>query len=716
VRSWLVRAAREWPWGIASVAILSLLFVPRVVRFGSFVSAAQQQEFDALDREVREGDPAAAEAGLVSFLVRYPRSPLKADANLLLARATVARGRSGSFPGAAGLARAWSILKKAPRTAEYLGLRRETADQMEEYGLVREAYDSLKLLHTESHDPDIGLDLARVLARRAALEPKISSDWLDEASTLISEAIRVGGEDRRIQARLVQARVFRQEKRDEDLAADLAAELKEIKAPAARGLLQLERGRTFARLGRNMEAMAAFDEAERLIADPLLRGMAQVHQAELFIRAENPEGIEICKRVQASESPATPFALIVLGVSELKAHPAAGLDLLRNGFSHIGRPRVLDDAGFETAWVQSAVRAATERESDPDRLLKAAGVFAELVRLQPLSAQVGFEHAALLLRARRYEEAADRFLAAGNSERAEPETRERALLSAADACNEGKLYRRAAAHYQEFADLRPAANTAGLFHRAASLRKAGDLAAAKAACEDYVIRAGPTGTFAGAALVEKASLQEAAGEDADALATLDRVLKAREVSTSPEKDDWAQALLARGRTLLRLGRPAEARKSLEEYLERYAEGAAPAPASLEAAWQLVRVAVEERQWKTGLERLRLLDALAGRLTEADRAPYDDRLKEARFVEGDLLFELGDFAAASRVYGEASRRASDADDRLRGLIGRARALARLERLEEARRDYTTAKALLDEGRGRTQDYWTVALQSLAREVR
>jgi tetratricopeptide (TPR) repeat protein len=188
------------------------------------------------------------------------------------------------------------------------------------------------------------------------------------------------------------------------------------------------------------------------------------------------------------------------------------------------------------------------------------------------------------------------------------------------------------------------------------------------------------------------------------------------VSTSPEKDDWAQALLARGRTLLRLGRPAEARKSLEEYLERYAEGAAPAPASLEAAWQLVRVAVEERQWKTGLERLRLLDALAGRLTEADRAPYDDRLKEARFVEGDLLFELGDFAAASRVYGEAARRASDADDRLRGLIGRARALARLERLEEARRDYTTAKALLDEGRGRTQDYWTVALQSLAREVR
>jgi len=465
--------------------------------------------------------------------------------------------------------------------------------------------------------------------------------------------------------------------------------------------------------------MAAFDEAERLITDPLLRGMAQVHQAELFIRAENPEGVDVCKRVQASESPATPFALIVLGVFELKSQSGAGLETLLAGFSRVRRPRVLDDAGFETGWVQSAVRAATDRESDPDRLLKAAAVFGELVRLQPLSAKAGFDHAALLLRARRFEEAADRFLAVGNAERAEPETRERALLAAADACNEGRLHRRAAALYQEFADLRPEANTAGLFHRAVSLRQAGDRAAAVSAYEAYVNRAGASGTFAGAALVDKAALQEAGGDPAAALATLDRVLKAREVATSPEKDDWAQALLARGRVLLQLGRAADARKALEEYLERYAEGAAPSPASLEAAWQLVRAAIDERRWKTGLEHLRLLESLAGRLAETDRAPYEDRLKEARFAEGDLLFELGEFAAASRAYGEAGRKAADAEDRLRGLIGRARALARLERIDEARRDYTTAKAILEENRGKPEtgrEYWTIALEALAREVR
>jgi hypothetical protein len=54
-----------------------------------------------------------------------------------------------------------------------------------------------------------------------------------------------------------------------------------------------------------------------------------------------------------------------------------------------------------------------------------------------------------------------------------------------------------------------------------------------------------------------------------------------------------------------------------------------------------------------------------------------------------------------------------------MIGRARALSRLERKEEARRDYTTARALFDQDKafaGRGREYWEIALDAVAREVR
>jgi hypothetical protein len=703
---------------VAVAGLFSLLFIPGVVRSGS---GPQFRDMDAFRREVEGGDPTAAEARLVSFLATNPPPELRIEATLLLARATLARGRAGFYPGAKALQRAGSILSKAAGTPEFDALRGEVAAQFLEYGRPREAAARYRELYGELRDPELALSLARSLVRRAELEPEARHELLDEASARVSDALRVATPDRRIRAVRVEAELYRGARRDEELLTLLARELAETRPQADRGLLQLERGRTFARLGRNMEALAAFDEAERLIPDPLLKGMAQVHQAELFVRSENPEGVEMCKRIQVSGSPATPYALIVLGVHDLKSRLPAGLDELWNGFSQIRRPRAAEEAGFEPAWAIAALRASADRETDPDRLSRHAAVFGEIVRLQPLVTRTGFDQAALLLRARRYEAAADRFQATADSERAEPEERERALLAAADACAEGGLQLRAASLYKDYYESRPASNSAGLFHRAASLKRAGDADGAIAGFENYVATAGPTGTYAGTALIEKAALLGAADRWPDALSEIDRVLKARDVATAPDKDDWAQALLARGRALLRLQRPAEARKSLEEYLERYAEGAVPTPASLEAAGLLVEVAIEERQWQTGLGRLRLLETFAGRLSDADKAPYASRLQEVRFLEGDLQFSLGDHAAAYRAYGDAVRSRSSAEDRLRGLIGRARSLARLERLEEARKDYTSARAILEQGSepssgGHGKEYWEVALEALAREVR
>ena len=276
---------------------------------------------------------------------------------------------------------------------------------------------------------------------------------------------------------------------------------------------------------------------------------------------------------------------------------------------------------------------------------------------------------------------------------------------AADACAEGGLHLRAAALYRRTED------ADGLFRRAVSLKKAGDAAGAKAGFEEYVAHAGPSGTFTGFALVEKAALQE----PEEALATLDRVLEAREVATSPKRDDWARALLGRGRALLRRSQADEAGKVLGEFLERYPQS----PAAIEAAWLLVGVAVEQRKWKDGLARLGELEAIALRIPEVDRAPYADLLREARLVKGDIHFNLDDYASADRAYGEAVRENAGSEDRLWGLIGRARALARLERREEARRHYADARAMLDGQKapaGRGREYWEIALEALEREVR
>jgi hypothetical protein len=142
---------------------------------------------------------------------------------------------------------------------------------------------------------------------------------------------------------------------------------------------------------------------------------------------------------------------------------------------------------------------------------------------------------------------------------------------------------------------------------------------------------------------------------------------------------------------------------------------------VEAAWLLVRAAIDERQWKTGLERLRTLEALAARLSESERAPYRDHLTEAGFVEGDLRLLLGDDSGAFRAYDEALRRSAASDGRLRGLLGRARTLVRLDRMEEARRDFASAKALLGAGReeapgSHAREYWDIALAALAKELR
>ncbi len=143
--------------------------------------------------------------------------------------------------------------------------------------------------------------------------------------------------------------------------------------------------------------------------------------------------------------------------------------------------------------------------------------------------------------------------------------------------------------------------------------------------------------------------------------------------------------------------------------------------ALEAGTCLVRLRVAEGEWKGALERL---DDLLSRLPSLEPPEGRDLVLELRFLRGDLLSLLGRHEEAARSFGAAYRRHSADPERLWGLVGRARALIRMGRLDEARRDSDRARAVYESEReafdrslaGRGREYWRGELDALAREVR
>ena len=95
-------------------------------------------------------------------------------------------------------------------------------------------------------------------------------------------------------------------------------------------------------------------------------------------------------------------------------------------------------------------------------------------------------------------------------------------------------------------------------------------------------------------------------------------------------------------------------------------------------------------------------------------------QEARSLKGDVLLAQGRWAEAAAAYDAAYRTDLASDDRLWGLIGRARAYLRLGRKEEARRDYENGKALYDDRKdaldpSRSGRFWGPALEALGKDL-
>jgi tetratricopeptide (TPR) repeat protein len=716
------RLLAEWPLVAAAAALLSLLWLPRFMPSrASLEEAAVARLRDLHLRNDLEG----VEGGASAFLRDAPDSAFAGEVHALRGRAALKRIDANPAFGA----QAWSELSAARRAgfrpAEMARLQRDSGHALLDRGRSAEAAEAFRELIEV--DPAARLDLGRALAARAARRPAEAEALTREILELAATSHGLLPPERKIDAVLAAARLARRAGRAEDALPVLIAAIQE--SPADRGLLQLERGRTLASLDRKAEALAAMDLADELLKDqPATRTARVLAQLELRARAGLPDAPALAETLDTPA--ARRLGHVLTALWRLGLDRSRGLYELSDALGEFRSLRDLEEDGMDLPWIKRSLRAAARVEDDPSSLARAAGALGRLHRLEPEDVELLLDRAAALRRigdllkpvdataaAARFAEAGEAFDQASVSEGLDLLGQERASREGAEAYVKADRFAPAARLYRRWHEFGPRRNAEGLLLQARALRKA-RLPAAADVYGEYASRAKPGDPGLPEALLERGRLRAELGDLEGALTEFDRLLT-EDLGVSPDAAEWEAALLERGRTLLELGRTDKARRALAEYLERYATAGEVRAGASEASYLLGRAAMEQRDWEGALEALE-------RAVSAD--PADERTaaiqREARFLRGDLFFALGRYDDAERAYAEASRRHAGSPDRLWGVVGRARALAKLGRLEEARREARTGRALYDEGKdaletsfsGRGKTYWTAALEILEKEVR
>lgn len=776
MRRWqdIFAALREWPVAGAALAILSFLLIFRYVPTHIRLAVRDEEEIAYTRGLVEQGAYDAAQPRLLAFLSARPESPNVPEAHYLLGRAVVLRARKKEFPGVPALDQAWSHLTSARALkhdpAPTWALQMDIAAMLREQGLVHDAVNHYRELVLESRNPEHTLELARALALQALREPAEAAPYLDEAAAYVDDFLKTAPPERRLRGFLARSHIFWSLKRYDEMLNALKPAFEEFPDEPA---LLLERGRALARLKKSTEAAADVEAAVARLVDPALREQARILQLELLAQTRDSRARDACLDVIRSGSPAAPFASLILGLIQMgqKEDP---FDAFRAGLSKIAGMHAYEAVSFDFAAFYAAVRAAGEAETDDARLSRFAALnlmvqkihpgqteyildlarlwrragdllsarAAELERGEEAGGAEGARHAA----ASRYYSASESFNTAVDSGRLEENEIQACLLAAADACTAGRFFERAAVFYRRYYEYDTSRNYAGLFRQAESLRKAGAFTAGRfgepdalSAFAEYVERVPLGDPMVPRALLNRAAIFAELGRREEAVGEYDRVLREPSLGIDPQAQEWSDALLGRGRTLLemadalRAGGPErrhrrhliEGRETLAQYLERYAEGGgAPREGSIEAVWLLLRADMQERAWADALSRLRLLEQIAARVPDGVRAGHEEDLREAQFLKGDLLFNLGEFPAAAKAYDEACRRHSGSEWRLRGEVGLARSLLRMGLKEDARQACERARVIYEGRReafdrslaGRGKDYWNSALDEIEKETR
>ncbi len=733
---------REWPLAAAALAIVSLALLPRFARSSELIEERERAALQEFRRRV-EVEPSQAEPLIRDFIANRSESRRLPEALYLLGRSIVLAARSGEFPGPHVLGVAWNSLAAA-RTGGFdpalaWRLQHEIARMLDERDYFREAVARYTELVHQSGIPEVPLDLARTLAKRAVQDPVAREALLDEAASRVSEYLRAAPPEQRLRGFLTQADIYLRSGRYGEILPILKRELEEFHGDEERGRLQLELGKALTRLRRNDEALTVLREAERLLGRTSGLDPALLFQAILHQRSGEGESAELCGRLLKNNSALAPVARLVLGLHELgiRGRTVDPIGALSAGLAEIRRPAIFDETGFDFGEFYGQVRSAWEREDDRATLGRYAALYRDLSRLYPGSIAYVLDHARLWIKAGEHAKAADRYLAA-SALLADPAERQRAVWDAAESCFKGgaDLYARAAGLFRRYFELEPGSNVEGLFWQGESLRLArcyqgprrGEPDALSVFAE-FIARARAADPLLARALLNRGRMFAELGMREDAIEEFGRILSpAGALSIDPRAPEFADALRERGRALLELVSSipttdasnrrrrlaAQGGNDLREYLDRYADQYDHRAGAVEAGYLLARLAIGEREWAKAMEALTRIEGVGGADSEF--------LQQARFLKGDILLGQGEWEKAVDAYSRAYKADLASDERLWGLIGRARAYLRLGRRDEARHDFENGKAIYEEKKetfdaslaGRGKDVWGPALEALGKE--
>lgn len=763
----------------AAAALLSFALLPMLVP-GEKRLAAQDAEEIVRDRVlVDKGYHDDARPRLRLFLATRVGSPLAGEAHYLLAKSILDAASRGEFPGMPVLDEAWSRLVTARGLkhdpAAVLKLQVAIADFLYERGHPLDASLRYRELVAAGKDPTLLLRLAETLGAVARLDERERDRTLSESLGYVDLYLKVAPPEMRLPAFKARARIFWRLDRHREMAASLDAALQAL--PAERALL-LERGKALSRLGREEEALAALAAAAAAPDPDPIKDEADFYRADLLIRAGRAEGEDLCDALvnrrdkEGAPGPMAPLAALVVGLQRLRTGRGDPMKGLLTGLRSLAGAHVIEAFRFDFAGFYEGLVLVLRKLEEDEGLVRSAELLQEIRRLFPREVRHTLELARLRkragelleVRARKREQEEDRDAAKALRERAESHFWASAglfekaidsgeldvpglkhvMIEAAEACSSGRFHARAAVHFGRHYDIDTRENPASLFRQAESLMQSGAYESAQAgvrsalsAFAEYATRVPAGDPLVARALLHRSRMLAGLRRREEAVVECDRVWRDPSLGLDPQAEEWSEALLLRGRLLLELAeelrakgpedrrrqRLLEGREALREYLERYGTAPSPRPGSLEASYLLMRVDSTERDWRGALEHLRRMDRLAELLPASARVAHAEALRVSRFMEGELLYNVGEFADAARAFGEAYRRFAGSEDRLWGLVGRARAHLRLGRRDEARRDYTNGRAVFEGQResfekslaGRGREWWGAELDSLAKEL-
>lgn len=677
-------AARPTSWVRLAAALLALASLPLLWRYRPGGSA----DVEAREHELRHAEAVAAAGAnpqlalrhLNAFLDRHAGTVDEPYARLLRARVRLDLLDREVAVSPVELKAAWDDLQPPPGMPAELGqgLRLRASNLARDTGATALAHEWYGRLGSEA-------DLDKAVAR--AREGK-----RDEALALADHSVPPEAGDREARLALARGRILLE-------MGDAKAALDQL---ADHRLTRILRARALLALNRVWDAVEVAREAQSAAGDEEVRDEARYLEAEALRRAGSEEMEAPASQVIRGTRAWAPFGHLVLGRYYLAVrHPQALLHLA--AWSEAMRsPRDPARARIDSPALAAEWRPLIRSASDPAEIDGWLRVLRDGRWLSP-DAERSIDVSELLQRRGDPAGAGAEALKAARLPGIPSARRAELLRRGGDLLLQGGRFLDAAAAFRSLDADRTAEGRIGLFLEAAALTQAGQIRGPGASLEkleEYLKEVPSSDPLVPRALLNRAGLLERVGDRAGALAELDRFFAWPGLPAGPRSVEWREAMrrqagllreLARLETKDRDARIERAKAVLAEWIDRYdRDGSGADPAERAAALlDLAQMLLEERSSAAA-------DELEAALERALRAVHAGTTPSATLDGiGEGLLGVGRDDSALKAFDALARRAEDPAWRIAGFAGRATALHRLGRREEAEVDRDRARRLLEE---------------------